>query len=166
MMIIKFKSIKLSRSFLKLRFGKINDNNNNNSKRNRVSLQQCNTTIDAEVKWELRPGGMLVQKREVKEQSMEGVIVVRVVSGSKWHDISIQATSTFGELKMILSMVTSLDPKEQRVLFKGKEREDEEYLHMAGVRDKDKVLMLQDPATKEKKLVTNAMVAAYHTTTV
>ncbi|KAM0055588.1 putative Ubiquitin-like domain-containing protein [Helianthus debilis subsp. tardiflorus] len=164
MMIIKFKSIKLSRSFSKLRFGKINDNNN--SKRNRVSLQQCNTAIDAEVKWELRPGGMLVQKREIKEQSMEGVIVVRVVSGSQWHDISIQATSTFGELKMILSTVTSLDPKEQRVLFKGKEREDEEYLHMVGVRDKDKVLMLQDPATKDKKLGTNAMVAAYHTITV
>ena len=53
---------------------------------------------------------------------------------------------------MILSLVTSLEPREQRVLFKGKEREDDEYLHMVGVRDKDKVLLFEDPATKERKL--------------
>lgn len=57
-----------------------------------------------------------------------------------------------GELKMILALVTGLEPREQRLLFKGKEREDGEYLHMVGVRDKDKVLLLQDPAIKEMKL--------------
>lgn len=54
---------------------------------------------------------------------------------------------------MILSLLINLEPKEQRLLFKGKEREDNEYLHMVGVRDRDKVLMLEDPAIKEKKLV-------------
>lgn len=49
--------------------------------------------------------------------------------------------------------MTGLEPKEQRLLFKGKERDDNEYLHMVGVRDKDKVLLLQDPAIKEMKLV-------------
>lgn len=53
---------------------------------------------------------------------------------------------------MILSLVTGLEPREQRILFKGKEREDGEYLHMVGVRDKDKVLLLEDPAIKERKL--------------
>lgn len=53
---------------------------------------------------------------------------------------------------MILSLVTGLEPREQRLLFKGKEREDSEYLHMVGVRDKDKVLLLEDPAIKEMKL--------------
>lgn len=57
-----------------------------------------------------------------------------------------------GELKMILSMVTGLEPTEQRLLYKGKEREDEDFLHMVGVRDMDKVLVLEDPANKEKKL--------------
>ncbi|XP_041006415.1 BAG family molecular chaperone regulator 2-like [Juglans microcarpa x Juglans regia] len=107
----------------------------------------------SEIKWELRPGGMLVQKRDTGESVGEGMITVRVSSTvSKWHDISIEATSTFGELKMILSLVTGLEPGEQRLLFKGKEREDGEYLHMVGVRDKDKVLLLEDPATKERKL--------------
>lgn len=54
---------------------------------------------------------------------------------------------------MILSLVTSLEPREQRILFKGKERDDDKYLHMVGVRDNDKVLLLQDPAIKEKKLL-------------
>ncbi|XP_059624548.1 BAG family molecular chaperone regulator 1-like [Cornus florida] len=107
-----------------------------------------------EIKWELRPGGMLVQKRENGDQSVgEGMITVRVSTVSQWHDITIQPTSTFGELKMILSMVTSLEAREQRLLYKGKEREDGEHLHMVGVRDKEKVLLLEDPAIKERKLL-------------
>ncbi|CAK9166253.1 unnamed protein product [Ilex paraguariensis] len=106
-----------------------------------------------EIKWEVRPGGMLVQRRDCGEGVGHGTITVRVSTVSQWHDISIQATSTFGELKMILSLVTSLEPKEQRVLFKGKEREDYEHLHMVGVRDKDKMLLLEDPAIKEMKLL-------------
>ncbi|KAI4350591.1 hypothetical protein L6164_005036 [Bauhinia variegata] len=104
-----------------------------------------------EIKWEVRPGGMLVQKREINENAGEGIITIRVSTVSQWHDISIEATSTFGELKMMLSLVTSLEPIEQRILFRGKERDDNDYLHMVGVRDKDKVLLLEDPAIKEKK---------------
>ncbi|CAL5185717.1 unnamed protein product [Lathyrus oleraceus] len=104
----------------------------------------------SEIKWELRPGGMLVQKRE-SNKSDEEMITIRVSTISKWHDISIEATSTFGELKMALSLVTSLEPREQRLIYRGKERDDNEFLHMIGVRDKDKVLLLEDPAIKELK---------------
>ncbi|XP_026665487.1 protein LOW PHOTOSYNTHETIC EFFICIENCY 1, chloroplastic [Phoenix dactylifera] len=105
-----------------------------------------------DIEWELRPGGMLVQKREGAKCDREGVITVRVSTGSHWHDISIGATSTFAELKMIVAMVTGLEPREQRLLFRGKEREDGDHLHMVGVRDKDKVLLLEDPAIREMKL--------------
>ncbi|XP_019183460.1 PREDICTED: BAG family molecular chaperone regulator 3-like [Ipomoea nil] len=105
-----------------------------------------------EIKWEVRPGGMLVQKRECAENAEE-IITLRVSTVSQCHHISIQATSTFGELKMLMSLMTGLDPKEQRVLYKGKEREDYEYLHMVGVSEKDKVLLLEDPAVKERKLL-------------
>ncbi|PNT72424.1 hypothetical protein BRADI_2g44015v3 [Brachypodium distachyon] len=44
-----------------------------------------------------------------------------------------------GELKMIVSMVARL---EQRLLFLGKEKRDNDHLYMVGVRDKDKVLLL------------------------
>ncbi|KAJ8615615.1 hypothetical protein MRB53_034987 [Persea americana] len=112
----------------------------------------CGGGIASEIKWELRPGGMLVQKRENAATVGEGMITVRVSTVSHWHDISIEATSTFGELKMILSMVTSLEPKAQRLLFRGKEREDADFLHMVGVKHMDKVLLLEDPANKERKL--------------
>ena len=49
-------------------------------------------------------------------------------------------------------MVTGLEPREQRLLSRGKEREDSDHLHMVGVRDKDKVLLLEDPALQDIKL--------------
>ncbi|KAF3337384.1 BAG family molecular chaperone regulator 2 [Carex littledalei] len=100
--------------------------------------------------WEVRPGGMLVQKRV--EGREEGTITVRVSTGHQWHDISIGATSTFGELKVLLSLETGLWPREQRLIFRGKEREDCDHLHMVGVQNMDKVLLLEDPAIKERKL--------------
>lgn len=51
-----------------------------------------------------------------------------------------------------MSLVTGLEPREQRLLFRGKEREDSDHLHMVGVKDADKVLLLEDPAIKERKL--------------
>ena len=54
---------------------------------------------------------------------------------------------------MMVSMATGLEPREQRLLFKGKEREDCDHLHMVGVRDRDKVVLLEDPAIKERKLL-------------
>ncbi|XP_052736277.1 BAG family molecular chaperone regulator 4 isoform X2 [Vigna angularis] len=57
-----------------------------------------------------------------------------------------------GHLKGVLATETGLEPKEQRLLFRGKEKEDEECLHMVGLKDMSKVVLLEDPASKEKKL--------------
>ncbi|XP_027348538.1 BAG family molecular chaperone regulator 2-like [Abrus precatorius] len=137
---IKLRSMRFSRSSSKL---------GNGNKAAPPSDKDCRNVGD--IQWELRPGGMLVQKRDRNRSAGEGMITVTVSTVSQSHEISIEATSTFGELKMILSLVTSLEPREQRLLFKGKEKDDDEYLHMAGVRDKDKVLLLEDPAIKEMK---------------
>ncbi|KAF8755786.1 hypothetical protein HU200_011255 [Digitaria exilis] len=106
------------------------------------------------IEWEVRPGGMLVQKRRTPEEDAAAVefILVRVSTGWQWHDVSIDATATFGDLKVMLSLVTGLWPREQRLLYRGKERDDDDHLHMVGVQDKDKVLLLEDPAVKERKL--------------
>ncbi|XP_050234319.1 BAG family molecular chaperone regulator 2-like [Mercurialis annua] len=123
--------------------------NNNNKGSEKANCE--NIYNNSEVKWEVRPGGMLVQKRDSGDSVAE-LISINVSTLSHFHLISIEATSTFGELKMVLSLVSGLEPREQRLLFKGKEREDSEYLHMVGVRDKDKVFLLEDPAIKEMKL--------------
>lgn len=57
-----------------------------------------------------------------------------------------------GDLKRVLAQETGLEPKEQRLLFQGKEKDDEECLHMVGVKDMSKVVLLEDPASKERKL--------------
>ena len=54
---------------------------------------------------------------------------------------------------MVLALVTGMEPKEQRLLFKGKERDDNEHLHMVGVKDKDKVVAFEDPAIKEMNVM-------------
>nr|XP_043617199.1 BAG family molecular chaperone regulator 2-like [Erigeron canadensis] len=168
---MKLNSKRISRSFSRLcNVGGRSGGGNNNDD---GIVKGCDKRRDVlvigtdEVKWEVRPGGMLVQRREIVGESVaDGVISVRVTSVSEWHDISIQATSTFGELKMILSKVTSLDAKEQRLLFKGKERDDVEHLHMVGVKDNDKVLLLQDPSIKDKTLRGLAKPPPYRTITV
>lgn len=58
------------------------------------------TNKGGEIKWEVRPGGMLVQKRECAENAEE-IITLRVSTVSQWHHISIQATSTFGKLSFL-----------------------------------------------------------------
>ncbi|KAF8755327.1 hypothetical protein HU200_011356 [Digitaria exilis] len=100
------------------------------------------------------PAGCWCRKRRTPEEDAAAVefILVRVSTGWQWHDVSIDATATFGDLKVMLSLVTGLWPREQRLLYRGKERDDDDHLHMVGVQDKDKVLLLEDPAVKERKL--------------
>ncbi|XP_019161470.1 PREDICTED: BAG family molecular chaperone regulator 2-like [Ipomoea nil] len=136
---------------MKLRSKKFSRTNSSKSAASGSAAAANATVSGGEIKWELRPGGMLVQKRECVDKAEE-IITLRVSTVSQCHNISIQSTSTFGELKMMLSLVTGLEPKEQRVLYKGKEREDYEHLHMVGLSNKDKVLLLEDPAIKEQKL--------------
>lgn len=58
-----------------------------------------------------------------------------------------------GDVKRMLVGDTGLQPSEQRLLFRGKEKEDGEPLHLAGVKDKAKLILVEDPAAKEKKIL-------------
>ncbi|XWS74373.1 hypothetical protein CRYUN_Cryun02cG0209700 [Craigia yunnanensis] len=113
---------------------------------------KVNNVVKGEIDWELRPGGMLVQKRNAGDVSSGPMIKIKVSHGSYHHDIAVPAQSTFGDLKRVLAQETGLEPKEQRLLFQGKEKDDEECLHMVGVKDMSKVVLLEDPASKERKL--------------
>lgn len=57
-----------------------------------------------------------------------------------------------GDLKRAIAHETGMELKDQRLLFRGKEKEDDEYLHMAGVKDSAKIILMEDPASKENKL--------------
>lgn len=113
-------------------------------------------SIETTIDWEVRPGGMLVQKRVVGSDSDSDTspfINIKVSHDSYHHHLSLPSHSTFGDLKKILTRETKLEAKDQRLLFRGKEKGDDECLDMAGVRDMSKVILLEDPASKERKLV-------------
>ena len=96
---IKLRSKRFSRSSSKL-------NNGGNSIKG--GAEKVCGGISTEIKWELRPGGMLVQKRDNGGSSEgEGMITIRVSTVSKWHDISIEATSTFGKSFHMLPYIHS-----------------------------------------------------------
>ncbi|XP_012442822.1 BAG family molecular chaperone regulator 4 [Gossypium raimondii] len=122
-------------------------------KRLSSSKRVVSNEVKGDIEWELRPGGMLVQKRNMADAASAPMIKIKVSHGSYHRDIAVPAQSTFGDLKRVLAQETGLEPKEQRLLFQGKEKDDEECLHMVGVKDLSKVVLLEDPASKERKLV-------------
>ncbi|KAK9267810.1 hypothetical protein L1049_010246 [Liquidambar formosana] len=98
------------------------------------------TSKDEEVEWEMRPGGMLVQKRTEKLDVSAPNLSVRVAFGAARYEISVNSQATFGELKKLLTAETGLQPGEQTLIFRGKDRENGEYLDMCGVKDRSKVI--------------------------
>uniref|UniRef100_A0A5B6ZN46 Putative BAG family molecular chaperone regulator 1 n=1 Tax=Davidia involucrata TaxID=16924 RepID=A0A5B6ZN46_DAVIN len=107
-----------------------------------------------EKEWELRPGGMLVQKRNPDSDQNRvppPTIRVRVKYGSAYHEINISSQSTFGELKKMLSGPTGLHHQDQKLLFKDKERDSNAFLDIAGVKDRSKIVLVEDPISQEKR---------------
>ncbi|XP_054785141.1 uncharacterized protein LOC129291685 isoform X2 [Prosopis cineraria] len=45
-----------------------------------------------------------------------------------------------------------LEPKEQILIFRGKEKQDREHLHLEGVKDNSELFLFEDPASKGRKL--------------
>ena len=64
---------------------------------------------------------------------------------------SFPSAQSVGELKVILAPLVGLHPQDQRLLFSGKEREDADFLHTAGVDGKSRIIVVEDPASKERK---------------
>lgn len=104
-----------------------------------------NSSSSEEAVVEMRPSGMLVQKR-----LNDPTITIKVSYASQDFDLPVPPQFTFGEVKSILSSIIGLAPKEQKLLFRGKEKEDQEYLHFAGVKDNSKVLVMEEEPVEEK----------------
>ncbi|XVF09800.1 hypothetical protein REPUB_Repub07fG0128000 [Reevesia pubescens] len=98
---------------------------------------------------------MLVQKRTDSDRISipPPTIRVRVKYGSIYHEININSQATFGELKKMLSGPTGLHHQDQKVLYKDKERDSNAFLDMAGVKDKSKLVLVEDPVSHEKRLL-------------
>lgn len=68
-------------------------------------------------------------------------------------------------MKKLLTAETGLQPDEQRVIFRGKERENGEYLDTCGVKDRSKVILMEDPSSIERRVIEmrrNAKIRSAH----
>ncbi|KAI5059230.1 hypothetical protein GOP47_0025549 [Adiantum capillus-veneris] len=119
------------------------------------AAKTANAEEGASKEWELRPCGMLVQKRDPEAEAVHAgpVIRIKVSFGRSSHRVSVNAHSTFGDLKKLLVQLTGLQPKQQRLMYKGKEKVDRDYLSDAGVKDKSKIVLVEDTKGWEKTLV-------------
>ncbi|RWW32496.1 hypothetical protein GW17_00002826 [Ensete ventricosum] len=106
--------------------------------------------------WEVRPGGLLVQKRDPDADAAAApvpTIRVKVKYGAVYHEAYVSSQATFGELKKVLSARTGLHPLDMKLLYKDKERESTAFLDTAGVKDKSKVVLVEDPTAQAKRLL-------------
>lgn len=110
-----------------------------------------------EDEWEVRPGGMLVQKRDPDSDAPAGAPVPTVRLKVKFngvsHEIYINSQASFGELKKMMSEKTGLHHEDQKVLYKGKEMDSKAFLDMSGVKDRSKLVLLEDPDAQAKRLI-------------
>ncbi|KAI3677651.1 hypothetical protein L6452_36917 [Arctium lappa] len=81
-----------------------------------------------------------------------GSIKIKVSYGSNNFDVHISPQSTFGDLKKVIAKATGLEPEVQHLLFRGKAKDDNERLHMAGVKDNAKVIVMENSPSKDEDL--------------
>ncbi|MED6143406.1 hypothetical protein PIB30_005982 [Stylosanthes scabra] len=113
------------------------------------------STTTRAMEWEMRPGGMLVQRRTADSDRNSvpppPTIRVRVKYGSTYHELNISSQATFGELKKMLCAPTGLHHQDQKIYYKDKERDSKAFLDMVGVKDKSKLVLVEDPLSQERR---------------
>lgn len=53
----------------------------------------------------------------------------------------------------MLAVETGLQPQEQRLIFMGKERDNSDFFNITGVKDKSKIVLIEDPSRRERKYI-------------
>ncbi|KAK7389220.1 hypothetical protein VNO78_24056 [Psophocarpus tetragonolobus] len=118
-----------------------------------------NTSV---AEWELRPGGMVVQKRNsdlTPNSTSKSTIQVKVKYGSSYHQIQISSHASFGELKKMLTEPTGLHVQDQKLIFKKKERDSKSYLDVERVKNGSKLVLLVDIENRERRILETLKVA-------
>ncbi|KAJ0253584.1 BAG family molecular chaperone regulator 4 [Hirschfeldia incana] len=122
-------------------------------------MMNNNSTDDSE--WEVRPGGMLVQRRDDASSSSSDpqhpdsasavfgqTIRINVSHGSSHHDLHVSSHATFGDVKKALVQKTGLQASDLKILFRGVEKDDGEQLQASGVKDGSKVVLVEEPSKR------------------
>ncbi|RRT83623.1 hypothetical protein B296_00017175 [Ensete ventricosum] len=72
----------------------------------------------------------------------------------RWNCLTLtMCPHSTGELKKLLTAETGLQPAEQRLFYKGKEKGDGEFLDVCGLKNRSKVVLTEDPTSLERRYV-------------
>ncbi|KAI3710654.1 hypothetical protein L2E82_40443 [Cichorium intybus] len=88
---------------------------------------------------------MLVQKRDPDAETNHippPTIRVWVKYGAIYHEININSQATFGE--------SLISPLYQKLMYKDKTRDSKSCLDTVGVKDRSKIVLMEDPISQEK----------------
>lgn len=61
--------------------------------------------------------------------------------------------SIAGELKKLLAAQTGLHHQDQKLIFKDRERSSNAFLDSSGVKDRSKIVLLEDPTSQERRYI-------------
>nr|4HWI_B Chain B, BAG family molecular chaperone regulator 1 [Arabidopsis thaliana] len=81
------------------------------------------------------------------------MIRVRIKYGAVYHEINISPQASFGELKKMLTGPTGIHHQDQKLMYKDKERDSKAFLDVSGVKDKSKMVLIEDPLSQEKRFL-------------
>ncbi|KAL7204834.1 hypothetical protein ACSBR2_017863 [Camellia fascicularis] len=56
-------------------------------------------------------------------------------------------------MKKLLTVESGLELGDQRLIFRGKKREHGEYLDMSEIKDQSKVILIEDPSSRERRII-------------
>lgn len=58
-----------------------------------------------------------------------------------------------GELKKMLAGPTGLNPQDQKLMYKEKERDSKAFLDVAGIKEGSKLVLIEDELSKERRFI-------------
>ncbi|KAL3645383.1 hypothetical protein CASFOL_010563 [Castilleja foliolosa] len=93
--------------------------------------------------WEVRPGGMLVQQRNSDPNHVPN-IKIKVKYGSSLSS---------RELKKMVAGLIGLNTQDQKLIFKGKERDSKSFLDICGVKNGSKIVLIEDELSVERRFI-------------
>lgn len=113
-----------------------------------------------------------IPAKQKYHRAMPHQLLIKMLLASEWHDDPAVMYSNFagfvlllsgllvagggdraGELKKALAARTGLQPSEQQLTYKGRERKNSEFLDRFGVKNKSKLVVCEDPASLERRYI-------------
>lgn len=87
---------------------------------------------------------------ELKSDSGPASLNITVWHGLEQHQVAVPSDSTFGDVKSVMAQKIGLKPETLKLLFRGKDKEDDDHLLTAGVKENSKVLLVEDTTSVQR----------------